>query len=172
MRDCGRPCSWRGLARSRWCRSWPGPLRFCACVRSTRLRHPGRPKASPRRWPDSVPALNRPGASGSFAALAAAAPLRTAEARVQALPPVAIAAPDLASVRTGRCARVGKRFRLCGEFRAVRASDEPECQPQHGRIEGQQKKLQEQERQEDAALDAAAERESETLERAVGLSFE
>src|SRR5258708_5451319 len=113
--------------------------------------------------------------SGSFAALDAPAPLRTAEARIFTLPPVAIAAPNLASVRIGRCARVGDRF-WHGRFRTVRrlvpASDESECQPQRCRIERQQKQLQEQERQKDAALDAAAEGEPEALERAVGLSFE
>src|SRR2546426_6207127 len=54
MRDCARHCSSRVLARSYWYRSSPGPLRYCACVRSTKLRNRGRPKALPRRWPDSV----------------------------------------------------------------------------------------------------------------------
>src|SRR2546426_3041419 len=88
---------------------------------------------------------------------------------------VAIAAPNLASLRTGRCARRSKRFGLRGGFRAVRpvpASDESKCQPQRRRIERQQKQFQEQERQKNAALDAAAQGESEALERAVGLSFE
>src|SRR2546426_12653089 len=113
--------------------------------------------------------------SGAFAALDAPAPLRTVEVPIPALPPVAIAAPNLASVRTGRYARGSKRFGLRGGFRAVRlvpAGDESKCQPQRCRIERQQKQLQEQERQKDAALDAAAEGESEALERVVGLSFE
>src|SRR5712691_6843928 len=54
MRDCGRRCSSRVLAQSYWYRSSPGPLRSCACVRSTKPRNRGRPKALPRRWPDSV----------------------------------------------------------------------------------------------------------------------
>src|SRR5258708_9646141 len=115
-----------------------------------------------------------PGTSELFAALDAPAPLRTAEVRIPTLPPVVIAAPDPA-VRTARHPCLGQRFGPGGGLptaRRVAASDESKCEPQRSRVERKQKQLQEQERQKDAALDAAAEGEFETLEHAVGPRFE